>query len=406
LNFELFTTEASPLTSVFRRKAALSPRHVPESLPHREVYLKMLRNLFSDFLEKPKESYQRVVQVYGPTGSGKTCTVLRFGLELEREAKAKNIPLKFVHVSSKLGIDSTYALYQTILQKISPESAGRGYSPSEMLRQIVLHLRRTGEYALLAVDDVDYLLRVLKEKRGESGVVFDLTRLNEMFLGEPQQVVGVIFIAKGASFRDLLDPAEVSSMGSVVLRLPNYSSEQLADILMQRAEEAFRPGAVSCDVVEFIADLAAGKSYNPGDCRFALDILLTAGLIADSQWADRVTLEHVRMAAAEWFDGISTEDLASLDEQETLVLLATAEALNFHKTPYVSIRQIYEYYCMECESRNVKPASYDAVKEHVETLHCMGLISRTPKGVCIVGATVKDLSRVLTTMERGEKLEW
>lgn len=392
--------------TVFKKKSSLSPRYVPAFLPHRQAHLKMLRNLFSDFLERPKECCEKVVQLYGPTGSGKSCTAIRFGVDFELEAKAKGIPLKFVHVNSKLGVDSTYALYQTILQKISPESAGRGYSPSEMLRQIVFHLKRAGEYLLLAVDDADYLVRVLKEKRGESGVIFDLTRLNEMFLGEPQHVVGVIFIAKDSSFRNLLDPAEVSSLGSVILRMPSYTSEQLAEILMGRAEEAFRPGAVSWEVVEFTADLSAGKSYNPGDCRFALDILLTAGLIADSQWCDRVTLDHVRMAASEWFDGISTEDLASLDTHETLVLLAAAKALDALKTPYVSMKEVHEYYMAECEDRNLKPCSYEKVKEHVETLHCMGLLNRTPKGVCIVGASVKDLSRVLTTMQKSEQIGW
>lgn len=392
--------------TVFKKKSSLSPRYVPAFLPHRQTHLKMLRNLFSDFLERPKECCEKVVQIYGPTGSGKSCTAIRFGMDFELEAKAKGVPLKFVHVNSKLGVDSTYALYQTILQKISPESAGRGYSPSEMLRQIVFHLKRAGEYLLLAIDDADYLVRVLKEKRGESGVIFDLTRLNEMFLGEPQHVVGVIFIAKDSSFRNLLDPAEVSSLGSVILRMPSYTSEQLAEVLMARAEEAFRPGAVSWEVVEFTADLAAGKSYNPGDCRFALDILLTAGLIADSQWCDRVTLEHVRMVASEWFDGISTEDLASLDTHETLVLLAAAKALDALKTPYVSMKEIHEYYMAECEDRKLKPVSYDKVKEHVETLHCMGLLNRTPKGVCIVGASVKDLSRVLATMQKGEQIGW
>lgn len=366
----------------------------------------MLHNLFSDFLEKPRESCMKVAQLYGPTGSGKSCTAIRFGMDFELEARAKGIPLKFVHVNSKLGVDSAYALYQTVLQKISPESAGRGYSPSEMLRQIVFHLKRTGEYLLLAVDDADYLVRVLKEKRGESGVIFDLTRLNEMFLGESQHVVGVIFIAKDSSFRNLLDPAEVSSLGSVILRMPSYTSEQLAEILMGRAEEAFRAGAVSWEVVEFTADLSAGKSYNPGDCRFALDILLTAGLIADSQWSDRVTLDHVRMAASEWFDGISTEDLASLDTHETLVLLAAAKALDALKTPYVSMKEIHEYYMVECEDRKLKPCSYDNVKEHVENLHCMGLLNRTTKGICIVGASVKDLSRILATMQKGEQLGW
>ena len=394
-----------PSRTVFKRKGSLSPRYVPAVLPHRQKYLNMLRSLFSDFLEGPEESCGKVVQLYGPTGSGKSCTAMRFGMDFESEARAKGIPLKFVQVNSRLGVDSAYALYQTILQKISPESAGRGYSPSEMLRQIAFHLRRTGEYLLLAVDDVDYLVRILKEKRGEGGVVFDLTRLNEMFPGEPQHVAGVIFIAKDASFRSLLDPAEVSSLGSVILRMPSYSSEQLAEILMGRVEEAFKPGAVSWEVVEFTADLAAGKSYNPGDCRFALDILLTAGLIADSQWSDRVALDHVRMAASEWFDGISTENLMALGLHEMLVLHAAAEALNFRKTPYVSVRQIEEHYRMICEGRKFEPVSYDKLKEYVSNLHCMGLLNRTAKGVCIVGASVEDLSRVLSTIQRGEHLE-
>lgn len=392
--------------TVFRRKSCLSPRYVPAALPHRQVYLDMLRNLFSDFLERPRECCEKVVQVYGPTGSGKSCTVLRFGMDFERDARLRGIPLKFVHVNSKLGVDSAYALYQTILQRISPESAGRGYSPSEMLRQIMFHLKRAGEYLLLAVDDADYLVRVLKERRGESGVVFDLTRLNEMFPEGPQHVVGVIFIAKDPSFRSLLDPAEVSSLGSVILRVPSYTSEQLAEILAGRVEEAFRPGAVSWEVVEFTADLAASKSYNPGDCRFALDVLLAAGLIADSQWSDRVTLDHVRMAASEWFDGISTEDLASLDTHEALVLLAAAKALDALKAPYVSIKEIHEYYVAECEDRGLKPRSCDKVREHVEKLHYMGIVNLTQKGVCVVGAPVRDLSRLLAAMRRGEQIDW
>ena len=394
------------MRSVFKRRESLSPRHVPKALPHRQKHLDMLRSLFSEFLERPREACQKVVQVYGPTGSGKTCTALRFGLGLEEEARRRGIPLKFVHVNCKLGVDSTYALYQAVLQKVSPESLGRGYSPSEMLRQIMFHLRKSGEYMLLIVDDVDYLVRALREKRGEGGVVFDLTRLNEMHLGESQQVAGVIFTAKDASFRELLDPAEVSSLGSVILRLPPYTSEQLADILAERVEEAFRSGAVGDDVVEFVADLAAGKQYNPGDCRFALDILLTAGMIADSEWAERVRLDHVRMAAAEWFDGISTEDLMELDEHELLVLRAVADALRLNEKAYVTVKEIWGYYEMACATKEVKPLSYEKVKEYVYDLHCRGLIHQSKKGVSIVGAPVRDLSRVIPTIERGERLEW
>jgi len=366
----------------------------------------MLRDLFQGFLEKPGQTYQRIVQIFGPIGSGKSCTAYRFGLEFEKEARARRIPLEVVHVSCKVGIDSRYALYQTVLQKVAPEIASRGYSANEMLRQLVNHLRSAPKYLLLTLDDVDYLIRMSKEKKEEGGVVFDLTRLNEMFLGEYQQVVGVIFIARDSSFKKLLDPSEVSTLGNVVIRMPSYDSAQLKDILKERVDVAFRLGALEDDIVEFVAELSAGKSYNPGDCRFALDILLTSGLIADAELADYVSIEHVRKATSESFDGISTEDLMDLDEHVMLTLIGSAQALSFHKTPYVSIKDVYEYYVIACEGREIQPLSYSKIKEYIKDLHFRGLVNHNPqKGISIVGASVEDLSRVLQTIERSRELE-
>jgi len=391
--------------SVFRDRDSLFPRHIPEALPHRDYHMRMLNGLFRDFLEKPGRTYQRIVQVLGPVGSGKSCTAYRFGMDFEKEAETRGIPLKFVHVSCKLGVDSRYVLYQTVLQKVAPEIVTRGYSANEMLRQLVNHLRSKGNYLLLTLDDVDYLIRMSKEKKEEGGIVFDLTRLNEMFLGEYQQVVGVVFIARDASFKKLLDPSELSTLGNVVIRLPSYSSEQLKDILKERVQFAFRPGTVEDDMVEFVAELAAGKSYNPGDCRFALDILLTSGLVADAEMAEYVTVEHVRKAASESFDGISSEDLMALDEHTMLTLIGSVQALSFHKTPYISVKDVYEYYVIACEGREVKPLSYNQIREYIKDLHFRGLVNLHPqKGVSIVGASVEDLSRVLQTIERSREL--
>jgi len=326
-------------------------------------------------------------------------------MEFEKEAKARKIPLKVVHVSCKLGVDSRYVLYQTVLQKVAPDIVARGYSANEMLWQLVNHLREEGEYLLLTLDDVDYLVRRSKEEKEEGGVIFDLTRLNEMFLGEYQHVVGVIFIARDASFKKLLDPSEVSTLGNVVIKLPAYKAEQLCDILKERVEKAFRV-AIEDAIVEFVAELAAGKTYNPGDCRFALDIFLTSGLIADAEGAEEVTIEHVRKAASESFDGISSEDLMALDEHAMMVLIGSVQALSFHKTPYVSIKDVYEYYLIACESREIRPLSYNKIRDYIKDLHFRGLVNYNPrKGVSIVGASVEDLSRVLQTIERSRELE-
>jgi len=337
--------------------------------------MKILLDLFEDFLDKPAETYQRIVQILGPVGSGKSCTAYRFGIKFEKKAAARRIPLKVVHVSCKLGVDSRYVLYQTILQKLAPEIMTRGFSDNEMLRQIVNHLRHEGKYLLLTLDDVDYLVRRSKEKRDEGGVVFDLTRLNEMFLGEFQHVVGVLFVARDASFKKLLDPSERSTLGNVVIRLPCYSAEQLRDILKERVDSAFRLGTVEDEIVDFVAELATGKSYNPGDCRFALDIFLTSGLIADAGEAVNVSIEHVRKAVSESFDGISSEDLLALDEHAMLVLIGAVQALSFHKSPYVSVRNVWEYYQIACEGREIDSLSYKRIREYIKDLDFRGIVN-------------------------------
>jgi len=395
-----------PRGSVFRDRERLLPRHIPGALPHREAHIRMLRSLFEDFLNKPGETYERVVQLLGPVGSGKTSTVHRFGLDYQKSAAELGIPLTFVHVNCKLEAGSRFILYKTLLERVAPEFVTRGHSPEEMLRHLVSFLRREERYLLLALDDVDYLIRKSKEDEEEGGVVYDLTRINEMHHGAFQNVVGVIFIARDPGFLDLLDPSERSSLGNVVVKLPRYGFEQLRDILFSRVEEAFRPGAVEDAAVDYVADLAAGKRSDPGDCRFALDIMLTSGLIADAEMAEAVSIEHIRRAVGETFWGISSEDLDALDEQSAAVLTGAVQALQFEKTPYVSTKSVQSFYEVACEAQGLKPLSYSRVKELVKDLSIRGIIDyREDKGVSIAGASLEDLSRVLKGIDRRRAID-
>ena len=99
------------------------------------------------------------------------------------------------------------------------------------------------------------------------------------------------------------------------------------------------------------------------------DILLTSGLVADAELADYVTLEYVRKAASESFDGISSEDLMALDEHAMLSLIGSVQALSYHKTPYVSLKDVYEYYVITCEGREIRFLSYNQFREYIKDLH-------------------------------------
>jgi len=126
------------------------------------------------------------------------------------------------------------------------------------------------------------------------------------------------------------------------------------------------------------------------------------GVIADSEWCSHVKLDHVRMAAAEWFDGISTEELMELGEHELLVLRAAAEALRHSEKAYVTVREVWEYCRLVCADGEAElRLSYEKTREIVHDLHRRGIIHVSKKGISIIGAAVRDLSKVIQTMEMG-----
>ena len=113
----------------------------------------------------------------------------------------------------------------------------------------------------------------------------------------------------------------------------------------------------------------------------------------------------MRRALSETFWGISTDDLMTLDRHGIAVLMGAVQALQAEKTPYVSIKTIYEFYRMVCENQGLKPQSYSSVKGIIRDLSYRGIIDYVEgRGVGIIGATLEDLSRLLTSLERGRRL--
>lgn len=339
------------MSRIFRDRGKLSPRYVPDRLPHRESQLKELLSIYMPSLENVGGAFIQPVQLIGGVGAGKTCTALRFGSLIEGEASRRGISLKHVYVNGKVDGSNRYTLYRRILEQTCPAIQSRSLSPEEMLTQMVKQLRREKLYAIITFDEVDYFLKHCKEH-----VVYDLTRLNEISPGEPCNVLGVLFVARDPSYRSLLDPAENSTLGLCVIKFPQYTAGQIRDIISERAELAFKPGVVSDEVLDFVSDLAAKPPAN-GDARFALDILLYAGNLAENMGFEKVLPGHVRRVYGEMHPSISSETISSLSQTGKLILLGLARALKASKTPYISLKEAREYYNVVCEEYGVKPTT-------------------------------------------------
>ncbi len=375
-------------STIFKDRNKLSPRYIPESLPHRERQIDSLLSIYKQALDDVNSFLLQVTQIIGDVGTGKTCTVLKFGKQIEDVAGRRGIGLTHVYVNGKIDGTSRYILYRKILGKAAPAISTRSLSPEEMLFYLLRYLRDENRYLIISFDEIDYFC-----KRSKEHVVYDMTRLNEVDPDHPCHVLGVIFIARNLSFHKFLEPSELSTLGHGVIEFPRYIPEQIKDILLDRVELAFKPGTVDNEVLDFISDVAAKPSIN-GDVRVALDLLLYAGNLAENLGFAEVLPDHVRRVYGETYPGITTEDILNLDEHGKLLLMGLARALYGNKTPYVGLREIRDAYRIVCEEHDVKSA--EEVEEHIQDLVDRGIIemkSLTKIGLSNVAA--EDLERFL-----------
>jgi len=366
------------LPSIFTDKNKLSPRYLPSSLPHREEQIRSLENIFNDSLDKIAETYLRTVQVVGGVGVGKTSTVLRFAAVFQEKARAKNIDLINAYINLKLQNSGRVVLYRHLLEQSAPEIRATSLSAEEMLFQLVKYLISQQKYLLLTLDEIEYYVRHTKER-----IVYDLTRINELAPQKPCGVIGLIFISRDKSYHALLDQSELSSLGRTTVELRPYTATQIKDILEERVSEAFRRGAVSDDVLEYISDIASQPPVN-SDIRYALDLLLQAGNYAHEKGSDRILPEHVRRIHGEIYHQLSSEDLLELPDDEKMVLLGLARALRNRKTPYVPFNEVQECSDLVAEEHGTRIRGVDRILQDLADRGIAQVKSLTQIGIADV----------------------
>jgi len=373
---------------IFVNRDKLSPRYIPSTLPHRKNQIDLLLSLYRDALEHIENVFLRVTQVVGDVGTGKTCTAIRFGERLQGEAEEKKINLQHVYVNCKIEGTSRFVLYGNMVHKMAPEISTRSLSPEEMLQQLITYLRHEQKYVLISIDEIDYFYIRSKEH-----LVYDLTRLPELYPGQPSPIIGEIFISRDLSFHNRLDPSEISTLGRGVIEFPRYNAQHIKDILDQRMQEAFRIGVVDEDVLEFISDVTARSPVN-GDIRVALDLLLYSGVLAENQGSERVLPDHARKVYGQTHPTITTQDILDLDKTEKLVLFGLVRSLQSEKTAYVSLADIRQRYQVVCEEYGVKPVR--EIEEAVQDLCDRGIVDmRSLTEFGISGVSAKDLESFL-----------
>ena len=339
---------------IFHDRSKLSSRYIPNELHHREKEMSLLLTIFKDSYIKPDEFLFSTPQIVGRSGIGKTSTILKFSKMLENEFIKSGLTLKVAYINLKLQGGNKYAVYRFLLEKIAPELPSQGLSAEEMLRYLLSYLTENKLYTLIILDEIEFLLRSNKD----SGIIYDFTRLNEFDLSKHCNVIGVVFIARSTDFHDKIDSSELSTLGRLPIEFKPYSIDEISDILLTRTSESFNPNVVGTDIIDEVS-LITTSSQVGGDVRYALDLLLYAGNLAEANGSERITLDQIRKAHGYNKPSLTIEDLKELPRSHLLTLMAILKVQNKRKKQYIELKEIRVYALELADEYKIKKFEFE-----------------------------------------------
>ena len=88
-----------PESAVFADRSKLSPRYMPQELPHREAQVRQLVHAFSEAAQDPDRFPLTILQVIGVAGIGKTTTVTKAAKAVEEEFARRRLTLKTAYIN-------------------------------------------------------------------------------------------------------------------------------------------------------------------------------------------------------------------------------------------------------------------------------------------------------------------
>ena len=396
-------------TPIFDEREVLRPSYTPTELPHRERQINEMATVLVSALRGDTPSN---ILVYGKTGSGKTASAKFVSQELQRTSQDYEVPCHVEHINCEVTdtqyrvlaqlankfIDQKHSYIRSRMSKIEDaleKGANGSINLSEFssveaaeaeLDQLEADLDEQENVPMTGwptdrvysafFDAVDYRRRVvvimldeidkLVEKSGDD-TLYNLSRMNSNLENSRVSIIG---ISNDLKFTDFLDPRVKSSLGEEEIVFPPYDANQLQDILEQRAEHAFRDGALDRDVIPLCAAYAAQEH---GDARRALDVLRTAGDLAEREHSECVSEEHVREAQEKIELDRIVETVRTLPMQSKLVLLSIIELDDESTT--INTGQVYNTYQGICEEIDADVLTQRRITDLISELDMLGIVS-------------------------------
>jgi cell division control protein 6 len=397
---------------IFENKEVLRPSYTPHKLPHREEQINNMATILVTALRGDTPSN---ILIYGKTGTGKTASAKFVSEELETTSQKYEVPCEVEYINCEV-TDTQYRVLAQLANKFINKNQDVIEERTAELED--LRSRAREEDAALAdtefdsveavdaeldelaadreefeevpmtgwptdrvyssfFDAVDYHERVvvimldeidkLVEKSGDD-TLYNLSRMNSELENSRVSIMG---ISNDLKFTDFLDPRVKSSLGEEEIVFPPYDANQLRDILQARADVAFKPSALTEDVIPLCAAFAAQEH---GDARRALDLLRTAGELAERDQTDQVLEDHVRQAQEKIELDRVVEVVRTLPTQSKIVLFAII-LLEKNGVHNINTGEVFNIYKNLCEEIDADVLTQRRVTDLISELDMLGIVN-------------------------------
>ncbi len=351
-------TFASVLKSqIYNKRDVLYALTPPTGFLHRTEQKNELIMELAPILMKSAVS---CVFVFGNPGTGKTGLILELQKQLEEEAKKNDINLAITYVNCSENRTETVILLE-ILSQLNPEKEypKMGWTRAKVLDEFAKVCNDKEQQILIILDEVDY---VLKEEGDD--ILYRLSRINS----KTKSNISTLVISNDVKVGDYIKPRTQSTLGRVRVIFQPYTADELFDILKERSNLAFKPGAVSDAVIRKVAEI---EGQHNGDARRAMELLDSCAKIAIAKKQGKVTLDLVDEAVNNLEKDEILAMISTLTQQQKLVYLSILK----NEENIQAGSDIYKHYMETCKSYNLEPLSERRCRSFLISLTELGLIN-------------------------------
>jgi len=300
--------------------------------------------------------------IFGPTGSGKTVTLIHVLSTFQRVADRRSIGFRYYYID--LTSPKTYfgALNEVA---IALDGSNRKYRKGIPIEHMQAKIGEAiGGYAgflCLLIDEADNL------KPNADGFL--------TFLGKtlPRKVscrLMMIFLTNRLDWEKTLDPRILSFLKKTDILFEPYDALDLLEILKLRVEKALDKERVEISALNKIAALASRET---GDARRAVELLSKAAAVAE-ETSGRLTENEVDLAENRLEVDKTVSLIQALATQQRLALQACYSALT-NRERKISTGQAYDVYGKICDLEQVRPLTQRRFSDIIGFLDLYGLIN-------------------------------